>query len=511
MRLRAYQKEQIDSTFRAWAEGYRRVMAQLPTGGGKTILFSHISRSFIEEGEGVLVIAHRKELIVQAKDKLETITGLECGVIKAGYPCEYHKDVQVASIQSLSRRKHRPEVGLVIFDEAHHCSSKTYSDIIEQYPNAYILGVTATPCRTDGQGFQFLFDKLIPGVSPKQLIADNYLCPFKLYAAKPISTKGVRTTAGDYNQKQLEDRAMALIGDVYPTWEKHAEGLQTIIFAVSVNHSKEMVEKFVEEGIAAEHIDGTTPDGEREQIIERFRNRETMVLSNVGIFTEGFDVPGIEAVQVVRPTMSLSLHLQMLGRGLRPAENKNHCIFIDHSDNWMEHGLPDEDREWSLFPQSLKVSRYTQQCNECSHVFQPLSHEVAKPIKKWLDDKGAVITRHISICPNCRTEVLWEQGQGGEGNSGRIAKQEFGDILEVDVNTTEAGLSLFRELIQTQEATGKKKGWIYYQALRRIESRDFSLGDWRFLAKYLGYKEGWAYKAWQEAKQHHQMELFSEV
>lgn len=504
MQLRDYQKEQIDLIFKAWAEGYRRLLAQLPTGGGKTILFSHISRSFIEEGEGVMVIAHRKELIVQAKDKLETITGLECGVIKAGYPCEYHKDIQVASIQSLSRRKHRPEVGLVIFDEAHHCSSKTYSDIIEQYPNAYILGVTATPCRTDGQGFQFLFDKLIPGVSPKRLIADGYLCPFRLYGAKPISTKGVRTTAGDFNQKQLEDRAMALIGDVYPSWEKHAQGLQTIVFAVSVAHSKGIVEQFVEQGVKAEHIDGTTPDKEREDIIERFRNRETMVLSNVGIFTEGFDVPNIEAVQVVRPTMSLSLHLQILGRGLRPLEGKKHCVFVDHSDNWSEHGLPDEDREWSLLPQSLKKSRYTQQCPECNHIFQPLSHEQAKPIKKFIDDKGMVITRHLSTCPSCRHQFEWEQGEGGQQDGDRITKQEHGDIVEVDVNTTSEGLRVFRELIQTQEGTGKKKGWIYYQALRKPESYHFSLGDWRYLAKHLGYREGWAYKALQDAKQKYQ-------
>ncbi len=505
MQLRAYQKEQMDLIFKAWAEGYRKVMAQLSTGGGKTILFSYIARSFVEEGQGVMVIAHRKELIVQAKDKLEAITGLECGVIKAGYPAEYHKDIQVASIQSLSRRKHRPDVGLVIFDEAHHCSSKTYSDIIEQYPNAYILGVTATPCRTDGQGFQFLFDELIPGVCPKQLMADGYLCPFKLYGAKPISTKGVRTTAGDFNQKQLEDRAMALIGDVYPSWEKHAEGLQTIIFAVSVAHSKKIVEQFEEQGINAEHIDGTTPDKEREEIIERFRNRETMVLSNVGIFTEGFDLPTLEAVQVVRPTMSLSLHLQMLGRGLRPAvdEGKEYCVFIDHSDNWSEHGLPDEDRVWSLLPKPLKKSRYTQQCPKCNHVFQPLSHEHAKPTKKFIDENGLVTTLHISTCPNCRHKFEWEQGEGGEGG-GRTAKQDHGDIVEVDVNTTSEGLRVLRELIQIQESTGKKKGWIYYQALKMPESYHFSLGDWRYLAKHLGYKEAWAYKALQEAKQKYQ-------
>jgi superfamily II DNA or RNA helicase len=500
--LRNYQQDLINKVFAAWAEGSRRVMAQLSTGGGKTIIFAHIARSFLEQGEGALVVAHRQELIIQAKEKLEAIASLECGVIKAGYPAEYHKDIQVASIQSLNRRKIRPDIGLLILDESHHASSKSYADLIEYYPDAYILGVTATPCRTDGQGFKWLFDKLVTGISTRELIDLGHLCKFRLYGAKAISTRGISKTGGDFNQAQLEDRAMALIGDVVPVWEEYAKGKQTIVFAVSVAHSKEMVKLFCRTGYKAEHIDGTTPDSDRSCIIERFKNRETTVLSNVGVFTEGFDVPGIEAVQCVRPTMSLSLWLQMVGRGLRPANGKDHCIIIDHSDNWHSHGLPDESREWSLDPVSLRPTRYTQQCPNCSHVFTPLSHEQAKPIKKFLDAKGAIRTVHLSTCPNCRFGFEWEQGQGGEGGD-RIAKRDHGEIIAIDLDCTQEGLDAIYAAVEIQESTGKKAGWVYFYILKQEIAPHLSLGDWRYLAKHLGYKESWAYKALQEAKAVH--------
>ncbi|MDF5726615.1 MAG: DEAD/DEAH box helicase [Rhizonema sp. PD38] len=496
--LRDYQQELIDKIFSAWAEGNRRVMAQLATGGGKTVILAYIARTFLEQGQGVLVVAHRKELILQAKQKLEEICGLECGIIKAGYPAEYHKDVQVASIQSLNRRKFRPNIGLLVYDESHHCSSKTYSDLMERYPDAYILGVTATPCRTDGQGFKWLFDRLVTGISTRELIKLGHLCKFKLFGGKPISTKGLKTSNGDFDQAQLEDRAMALIGDVVPTWEKYSRGKQTIVFAVSVAHSKGIVELFNKAGVISEHVDGSTPDLERAAIIERFRTRQTTVLSNVGIFTEGFDLPAIETVQCVRPTMSLSLWLQMCGRGLRPSPGKEHCIIIDHSDNWRSHGLPDEDREWSLDPVSLRPTKFTQECEECRHIFTPLSHEQTKPISKYLDKEGALWTVHNAICPNCRHSFEYEQGVGGAGGF-RVATKGYGDVLEVSLDCTQVGLNTFTQLIAEQEASGKAKGWIYYRALQNPEVRNFTLGDWRFLAEYLGYKQGWAYKAFSEA------------
>ncbi len=293
---------------------------------------------------------------------------------------------------------------------------------------------------------------------------------------------------------------MAVIGDVVPIWERYAKDKQSIVFGVSVAHSKRMVELYNEAGYPAEHIDGTTPDKEREAIIERFKTKQTMILSNCGIFTEGFDCPGVEVVQCVRPTMSLSLWLQMLGRGLRPSEGKDHCIIIDHSDNWKSHGLPDEDRDWSLDPKSLKATRYTQQCPECSHIFQPLSHEQAKPIKKEYDNEGQLFTTHVSTCPNCRTVFEWTQGEGGGIPGARVAKQDFGDVKEIVINTTPEGIELIRNLVSTQEATGKKKGWIYFQIMRSPTAPQLSLGDWRYLAKILGYKEAWAYKAMEEAR-----------
>jgi superfamily II DNA or RNA helicase len=498
--LRHYQESLIQAIFARWQAGDRRVMAQLATGGGKTVLFAHIARTFLEQGEGVLVVAHRKELILQAKEKLEAISGLECGIIKAGYKPEPHKDIQVASIQSLGRRKKYPEVGLLIVDECHHASAKSYSDLINRYTKAYVLGVTATPYRSDGQGFKWLFDSLVTGVSTRELIALGHLAKFRLFASRPISTKGISKSGGDFNQSQLEDRAMAVVGDVLPTWEKYAKGKQTIIFAVSVTHSKEIVKLFCDAGYKAEHIDGTTPDSDREAIIERFASKETTILSNVGVFTEGFDVPGIECVQCVRPTMSLSLWLQMVGRGLRPTEDKEYCTIVDHSDNWKAHGLPDEEREWSLDPISLSPGRFKQECPECFHVFSPLSHEQAKPIDTIVDLDGKVLTIHESVCPNCLHKFEWSQGEGVAEGGGRVAKQDVGEVVEVQIECTKEGLSLIRELVAKQESTGKKRGWIYFQLMKHHRAPQMSLGDWRHLAKLLGYKEGWAYKAMDEAR-----------
>lgn len=499
--LRPYQEELIEEIFAEWLSGNRRVMAQLATGAGKTVIFSHIARAFLEQGEGVLVVAHRKELIVQAKEKIEQISGLEAGIIKAGYPEEPHKDVQVASIQTLSRRKRYPDAGLLIIDEAHHASSDTFTRLIEQYPNAKILGVTATPCRADGQGFKWLFDSLVTGIGSRELIEMGHLSKFKVFAAVPISTKGVKTTGGDFNLSQLEEQAMEVVDEVVPTWQRFSDRKQTLVFCVSIAHSKEVAKLYNEAGYKAEHIDGTTPDKEREAIIERFKNRETMILSNCGIFLEGFDAPGIEAVQCVRPTRSLSLWLQMIGRGLRPSPDKEHCFFIDHSENWRVHGLPDRRREWSLAPVSLTKTDYTQQCPECRHVFQPLSHEQTKPIKKWVDWKGMINSKHISTCPNCRHKFEWDMGSGTPPPGGRQAKKGFGEVIEVNVDTTQEGVDLVQKLVDDQESTGKKKGSIYYQIMKEPGRSEMTLGDWKYLAKVLGYKEGWAYKTMGELRQ----------
>jgi superfamily II DNA or RNA helicase len=485
MELRPYQKQLIDNINARWEAGDRRVLAQLPTGAGKTVCFSELARQFLDVGESVLILAHRKELIIQAKDKLEAITGLPCGVIKAGYPVSEIFPIQVASVQSLIRRKRFPAAGLVIVDEAHHSISKTYTDIMAAYADSKILGVTATPCRSDGQGFKYLFDSLVVGVSPSQLIEDGHLSGFRVFrSSSKIDTKGIRKVGGDYNQGQLEDAARKITGDLVTTYQKYAEGKSNLVFAVSIEHSKEIVQAFKAAGISAEHVDGETDDLERDRIFARFRSKETMVLSNVNIATEGTDIPGIEAIQVARPTMSLILHLQMLGRGLRPSPGKEHCIIIDHSDNWAKHGLPDEDREWTLEPVSLKPARFTQSCPECHHIFVPRSHE-QKPYRQIVDALGQIKNILTAICPACLHSFEWEQGEGVEPGEGIAITKERGEIEELDLTLTPKHKNIIDNVVAIAKQKGYKSKWIAMYIIETYgeDAKRFTHGDIRYLAR----------------------------
>lgn len=281
--LRDYQEELVQRIFAEWSAGNRRVLAQSPTGSGKTVLFSAVSRQFTQRGEGVLVLAHREELLLQAKEKLESATRQPAGLIKAGYRQNHAHPVQIASVQSLVRRKNSPSASLVIVDEAHHSTAATYREILERYPDAYVLGVSATPARSDGQGFKNQYDALVLGWSVRRLIEAGYLCPFRLFAAKRrIKVAGIKITAGDYNQRELAElvNTSLTLGDLVSSWRRYAQGKKTVVFCVDVKHSKAVAEAYQQAGVRAEHLDGETPASERQLALERFRNGETTILTN---------------------------------------------------------------------------------------------------------------------------------------------------------------------------------------------------------------------------------------
>lgn len=502
--LRDYQQSLIQQVFAQWHSGHRRVMLQLATGGGKTVLFSALAREFTAKGEGVLVLAHREELLTQAKEKLEAVAGVPVGIIKSGYRVNPLFPIQVASVQSLIRRENWPDAALVICDEAHHSAAHSYTRIFDYYQKSYILGVTATPTRIDGQGFKYLYDSLVLGPSTAELIKAGHLCGFKVFAAKnTIKTKGVRTTGGDFNQRQLAEAvdASLIMGDLIETWRKYALNKKTVVFAVDVKHSKQIAQAYLDAGIPAEHLDGETLTEERKAILERFRSGVTLILCNCGIISEGFDVPSIEAIQCVRPTQSLILWLQMLGRALRPAPGKDHAIIIDHTQNWLFHGLPDEEHKWSLDPISLGGNNWTVECLECSHIFQPLHHE-QKPVRmKWDVAARAMKPVMQATCPNCQSLVEFQQGTGRECVGMRIIHQD--DQAEVEeVINLEANPLIVAELLrlkQQQEAQGYKPIWVYYKLVE--QHQNIGLAELRKCAELLGYKPGWAWFKWQELQQ----------
>lgn len=485
--LRDYQQDLTQKIFARWSAGSRRVLAQLPTGGGKTVVISAIAQQFTQRGEKVLFLAHREELLLQAKEKLEAVTDCTAGLIKAGYRAAPKHQIQIASVQSLIRRQHWFDAELVVVDEAHHSPSQTYTELLERYPNAYVLGVTATPARSDGQGFKDQYDALVLGQSVRELIDAGHLCPFKLFAAKSrIKAADIKVTAGDFNFRELAQRVNTTLtlGDVVKTWHKHAAGRRTVVFCVDVAHSTAVASAFCQAGYTAEHIDGETPAIKRRAILERFRTGETAILTNCGIVSEGLDIPGIQAVQCLRPTRSLVLYLQMVGRGLRPSTGKNCLIILDHTENWIYHGLPDEEHEWSLDPVTLGDVDRAIVCPDCQHCFRPQPHEQKS---------------RIAHCPNCGAIIQLEDESEGEAFV-RVVEHDDGAALEeIDLESHPTVVALLQNLKSWQEQHGYKPVWVYHQLVKQYPN--LGLEDLRSCAKLLGYKPGWAWYRWQELQQ----------
>jgi len=495
LQLRDYQLNIAQQIFTNWSDGYSSVAVQLPTGAGKTIIFTAVANEFVAQSQPVLVIAHRTELITQAASKLEAVTKRKVGTIKSGYKPDPDCLIQVASIQTLIRRT-PPPASLVIFDEAHHCHSKTYATVMKHYreQSAYILGCTATPARTDGRGLRFLysgtpgFDVLIKGSSVRELIEQEYLAPFKIYSPSKIidaSSAKIKTTAGDYNQKQLAEyvEKTLIIGDAVETWTTHAYLKKTVLFAVSVKHSKELAQGFRDAGIPAMHLDGKTPKKERVALLAAFEAGHILVLCQHSIVTEGVDIPGIEAIQLVRPTKSLIVWFQAIGRALRPAPGKDTAIIIDHTDTHLNLPWPDDEIQWSLDPISLKSGSWSIACPECQHVFRPTAGERE---------------RSLATCPSCNVKFIFETVESGKKQKRlRVVEIVPADFAEFDTEYNEHKLYIVQQLIDFSALQGYQKGWVYHQIVD-LPELDLSLGDWREIARRLGYKAGWGWYKWKE-------------
>ncbi|MEL6499861.1 MAG: DEAD/DEAH box helicase [Cyanobacteria bacterium J06623_1] len=450
--LRDYQQSLISQIYARWEIGDNRVMAQCPTGGGKTICFTAIASEFTQRNSRVLILAHRQELITQAANKTRDIVGIEPGIIKSGYQPDYSAAIQVGSVQSVvspKRLSQLDDIGLVIIDEAHHFNLKnSYGKILEQYPEARVLGVTATPKRLDGKGFEDYFDILVCGIQTKELIDRGYLSPFKLFAAEQqMKTKGIKTRSGDYRLSELarENDVVELSGNLVNNYQKYANGLKTIVFAINVAHSMAIAQAYNEAGIPAAHLDGTSSADQRQAVLERFAAGEIKVLSNCALFTEGFDLPSLEAIQIARPTKSLSLWLQMVGRVLRPSAGKELALILDHTDNYLIHGLPDRPRAWTLDGKP-------------------------KPELSFASDRQS------------------EPDPSEESTEKEIVESKQ-QLIEVVTTLEQQWRSAFAELVETQMERGYKKQWVYY----RLKEMNPPLQIWQMCGEYLGYKPGWAF------------------
>ena len=355
MILRPYQIE-ITARAREALRIHRGIVIQLPTGAGKTPTACHIIQRAVARGKNVLFLAHRAELLNQASAKL-TAFGVDHGMIRSGKHMAISKQVQVASIQTLVRRLDyvRFVPHLIFVDECHLSAAATYHKILSEFPLAYVCGLTATPIRLDGVGLSRKegghFDHLICGPTFKELIDGGYLVPIRCFtAAHQIDLAGVGAVGGDFNQGKLAavvDRS-TITGDALSHWMRIAQGRKTLIFCVSIEHAKHVSAQFNAAGISAIAVDGNWTDDNRQGAIRDFENGSIQVLVNCHLYIEGLDIPSVSCIVNLAPTMSVSRFLQKAGRGSRPAPGKTDCIFLDHGSDVSRHGLPTDDRTWTL-------------------------------------------------------------------------------------------------------------------------------------------------------------------
>lgn len=333
-------------------DGNRRFLLGDFTVTHNTIMFNHRAAIAAQKGFRVLIVADRRELIQQAWSRLWQASGIHGGIIMSGHAPAYMLPVQIASVQTLNRRSFPPDMDIVIIDEARGSVADSYKPIFEFYKDSYFLGVDATPIRANGQGFDHLYDHMVCGPTIKDLEAMGSLVPGKPYInpLDPRLLDKIKLTAGDYNEKELSEMMsnQQMTADLVASKLKFAKGLKTIVFAVSIKHSKLIIEQYRAAGISAAHVDGEMPMAERDAIFKAFKNGKYEVLCNVGIACYGYDEPTIQCVQLARPTKSLALYLQQIGRGTRPLPGKENYILLDHSNCIIEHGLPNTERKWSL-------------------------------------------------------------------------------------------------------------------------------------------------------------------
>ena len=447
MQLRPYQTSAIAQLYEHYQAATKRVVLQIPTGGGKTATCAQIIKDCYGKGHSVLVLAHRTELLTQMQATLARF-GISAGIIKAGHP-KTPSLVQVASIQTYARRLAAPlqTPRLIVVDECHRLATGTqYQQVLSAHPDAFLLGLTATPIRLDGKGLGDIFEALIHGPQISELVEQGYLVPPSYRVCKSmIEGMSLRARSGDYSQRELDRVAgeTLLQGDLVREWHTHAEALQTITFAINCDHSRSIVEAYRAAGIPAAHLDGSTPADERKRILGAFAAGLVRVLCNVGIVTEGFDVPAVACVQLARPTKSVSLYYQMVGRALRPAEGKFEAIVLDHAGCYAEHGNVLTPYHWELTTTKPKE-------------VQP----------DWIEREAKPVKERVITC---------------EGNE---------VLITIEYDADRAWFDELLRLKDIAEASRYKPGWVAARLSQRFPV--LTLEQRKVVAKVLGYHWKWA-------------------
>lgn len=450
VQLRDYQSDMI-AGLRVALMQKRRVLLQAPTGSGKTVLAAYIAAETSRRGQATYFNCHRAELL-RGTSNTFTKYGIPHGFIAADMPAG-NAMVNVCSIDTLKNRLAVvPEPKVCLWDEAHHLGAAGWTAIMEAWPNALHIGLSATPWRLDGSGLDDQFDILVPGPSTAWLIEQGHLSQYEMFAPTAPNMKGARKSRGkggpEFTAKDASERMEIpkRTGDIIKHWRLHADGMRTIGFAVNVADSLMIVERFNAAGIPAAHLDGTTPKGERKRIIDAFIDGTIKVLFNVALFDEGFDLAAIAGRDVTvdclidaAPTMSLSRVLQRWGRVLRPKPYA--AIILDHAGNSARHGFPDDERLWTLAGRDKSAA-----ANDngppppitCTGCFR----QIKRPLPE--------------CCPSCGKQLLAEMKEieATEGELKKITAEEKAAIRQQRV-MEEHNAKTLAELV----ALGQRRGY----------------------------------------------------
>lgn len=445
-----YQTKAVNDIRNEFKEGNKSVILVMPTGSGKTHSFSYITKLTTENKKRVLILVHRVELLRQASNSLKVL-GIEHGLISPKYTPNKHALVQVASVQTLIRRMSKFErPSLIIIDESHHAIAGSWRKVIDYYHDARILGVTATPCRTDNKPLSDVFDVMVQGPQIYELIDMGFLVkPIVYGCSSQVDLGEVRIKGSDYDREevaQLMDRPQ-IIGDAVEHYTKLAAGKSCVVFCINVKHAINTAQEFRNAGYNFHAVYGDMLDSERDRILKGLGDGTIQGVTSADLISEGTDIPAIEVAILLRPTWSLSLFIQQVGRALRTAPGKTHALILDHVGNCSRHGLPDSHRDWTLEGQKKMTKKRAsemeikaKQCEECYQVFEPAPE-----------------------CPYC-----------GHRNTPTARELE---IIEGELQ------------LLTEENMKKQK--------RMEVGKADSLEDFQRIAHERGYKQGWAFMKWQ--------------
>lgn len=399
-------QEKLGMDTRASLRGNKSTLVVLPTGGGKSYITAWMVKNGLAKGNTFYFCVHRRDLLTQMAGIFKKFN-IPFGYIAAGRTYNPNLPVQICSIQTLARRLERiPAPGVLIVDEAHFSCSPTYSDIIDTYKKqgAFVIGKTATPWRMSGEGLGRHFSDMVQGPTVSDLMDGGFLSQYKMFAPSTPDLRGVKKQAGDYQEKALKTLmdVPSITGNAVTHYQKHADGKRAVAFCVSIDHSENVAMAFRAAGIMAVHVDYKTKPEDRTRAFKAFADGSVKVLTSVCIFSEGLDLASlvnqdvcIDVAILLRPTKSLSMYLQQVGRALRKKDYP--AIILDHAGNSREHGLPDDERDWTLdnwkkkkkseeseeaeervrqCPVCYAVHKPTPTCPECNHVYKVEAREI---------------------------------------------------------------------------------------------------------------------------------------